>query len=79
MRTFFEDFTLDDGRKVTVEWGWSSREECVLVKDVWAENDAKVDFTGAESERFDAQVLALDPFPPDEPWYEDYFPSAGEA
>lgn len=76
MQTFFEDFTLDDGRKVTVEWGWSRIEECVLVESVWeTETERPIELSADENERFDARVLALDPFPPDEPWLEDFLPS----
>lgn len=71
MRTFFEDFTLDDGRKVTVQWGWSWFEECVLVKSAWeTDSELPIELSDSEYERFDQQVLALDPFPPHEPWEE---------
>ncbi|KAA0571113.1 hypothetical protein [Azospirillum sp. Sh1] len=69
MQTFFEDFTLDDGRKATVVWGWSGREECVLVESAWeTESEQPIELSETENERFDRQVLALDPFPPHEVW-----------
>lgn len=67
MRTFFQDFALDDGRTATVEWGWSG--DSVLVVSAWiTATDENVELNSKESERFQEVVLALSPFPP----HEDY-------
>jgi len=68
VQSFFQDFTLDNGRTAVVCWGYS-REE-VLIEEIWdkeTEHDIP-ELNGDESARFDELVLALDPFPP----YEDY-------
>lgn len=68
MRTFFQDFTLDDGRVAVVEWGYSRGE--VIIKSIWdkeTEQDIP-ELNADESERFDVLVFTLDPFPP----HEDY-------
>ncbi|WP_029002789.1 hypothetical protein [Azorhizobium doebereinerae] len=67
MRTFFQDFALDDGRTATVEWGWSGAENSVLVVSAWiTATEEDVDLNCNESERFEDVVLALSPFPPHE-------------
>lgn len=69
MQTWFHNFTLDDGRKVLVEWGYPcGRMQVESVTDEY-QNPIAVDSISAEDmERLDMAVHDLDPFPPSEPY-----------
>jgi hypothetical protein len=62
-RSYFQDFNLDDGRKVTVEYGYEDGGTCPCILDAWIEpanwaaEAVNVKLTGAEDERMCAWIM----------------------
>ena len=59
MRTFFQDFTRDNGIPVTVEYGYEDCGSCVCIKEAWKTHgdNERVVLTDAEDERMAAWIM----------------------
>ena len=58
-RTFFQDFTADNGIPVTVEYGYEDHGLCVCIVEAWKTHgdNAIVVLTDVEDERMAAWIM----------------------